>query len=68
MSAKVKHWQDPVNLVLGLWMIVSPWVLAYQAEPRPMWNSVIVGILIAAAAVYALPHGSLGSAACSRRR
>ena len=54
MSAKVKHWQDPVNLVLGLWMIVSPWVLAYQAEPRPMWNSVIVGILIAAAAVYAL--------------
>jgi hypothetical protein len=21
----------------GLWMIVSPWALAYQAEARPMW-------------------------------
>jgi hypothetical protein len=52
--SKIKHWQDPVNLVIGLWMIAAPWVLAYQAETRPMWNSVVVGVLVAAAAVYAM--------------
>lgn len=54
MSMKVKHWQDAVNLVVGLWMIASPWALAFQAEARPMWNSIILGILIGAVAFYAL--------------
>jgi uncharacterized membrane protein len=54
MSLKVKHWQDSVNVVLGLWMLISPWVLAFQAQTTPMWNSVILGILIAAVALYAL--------------
>lgn len=54
MSMKVKHWQDSANVILGLWMLVSPWVLAYQAEARPMWNAVVLGILIAAVALYAM--------------
>ncbi len=54
MSFKVKHWQDPVNLVLGLWMIASPWALAYQAESAPLWNAVVAGVLIAAVALAAL--------------
>jgi hypothetical protein len=54
MAMNVKHWQDPVNLVLGLWMLVSPWVLAYQAETNPTWNAVALGILIAASALVAL--------------
>jgi SPW repeat len=29
MSISIKHWQDPVNLILGLWLIVSPWALKY---------------------------------------
>lgn len=54
MSFKVKHWQDVGNLIAGIWMIVSPWALAYQAEPRPMWNAVILGLVIAAVALSAL--------------
>lgn len=54
MSMKVKHWQDLVNVILGGWLLASPWVLAYQAEAKPMWNSVILGLLIAAIALYAL--------------
>lgn len=54
MSFKVKHWQDVGHLVAGVWMIVSPWVLAYQAEPRPMWNAVVLGAVIAAVALSAL--------------
>ena len=53
-NVSVKHWQDPVNLVLGVWMIVSPWVLRYQAETTPTGNAVILGVLIAIAALIAL--------------
>lgn len=52
--SRVKHWQDPVNLVLGLWMIVAPWVLAFQSDSIATRNSVVLGVLIAVAAVYAL--------------
>ncbi len=54
MSMKVKHWQDPISLIAGLWLAVSPWVLKFQAETRPMWNAVIVGVLVAVIALYAL--------------
>lgn len=54
MAMTVKHWQDPVSLILGLWLIASPWVLGHAAEARPMWNAVILGVLVAAAALIAL--------------
>lgn len=50
----LKRWHDPVNVIAGLWMLVSPWALAFAAETRPMWNSVVLGILIAAVALHAM--------------
>ena len=50
----IKHWQDPLNLLLGIWMIASPWVLRYSTEQNPTWNAVILGALIALAALFAL--------------
>src|ERR1700741_1314839 len=49
----IKHWQDVVNLILGLWMIAAPWALKFEAETNPMWNAVIVGVFIAAIALFA---------------
>lgn len=54
MSMKMKHWQDPLNLVLGLWLAASPWVLGYQAEITPTYNAVIVGAPIAVLALLEL--------------
>lgn len=51
---KVKHWQDPANLVFGLWLLISPWVLAYRMEASATWNAVIVGALIVAVALFEL--------------
>ena len=51
---KVKHWEDPLNLVLGLWMLVSPWLLDHVANAGATWNAVIVGAIIALAALIAL--------------
>ena len=51
MSLSIKHWQDPLNLILGLWLIASPWVLPYSAETYPTWNAVIIGSLVVLLAV-----------------
>jgi drug/metabolite transporter (DMT)-like permease len=54
MKMSIKHWQDPLNLVLGVWMLASPWALQYGPERYPTWNAVALGILIAGAALIAL--------------
>ncbi|HSI21431.1 MAG TPA: SPW repeat protein [Methylophilaceae bacterium] len=51
MSLSIKHWQDPLNLILGLWLIASPWVLPYSAETYATWNAIIIGTLVVLLAV-----------------
>ena len=46
-----KHWQDVVNAVLGLWVIISPWVLGFDGSSMAMSNAVIVGVLLVATAL-----------------
>jgi hypothetical protein len=37
-----------INILLGISLLVSPWLFGYQAAgPGAIWNSVIVGALIA---------------------
>ena len=40
-----------VNFVLGLWLIIAPFVLHYREVSSAMWNNVIVGIVIAILAI-----------------
>ena len=36
-----------INALLGIWMIISPWVYGYASTNTPrMWNSVIFGIIV----------------------
>ena len=49
-----RSWQDGLNLALGLWLIVSPWVLGFAATRPAMWDGVIFGLVIAALAILAL--------------
>lgn len=46
-------WEEWINLAIGLWLIVAPFVLGYTFGGILMWNSVIVGLLIAADALWA---------------
>jgi hypothetical protein len=50
----LKHWQDPVNAVVGAWLVVSPWVLGFQGEAVPMANAVVIGLALVAAALGAI--------------
>jgi len=56
----IRRWQDWAILGLGLWLLVSPWVLQFTRELG--WGSIdfyVVGLGIAALAVLALRLGAL---------
>ena len=40
-----------INVLLGIWVIISPFVLRFALFPRAMWNNVIAGIVVAALAL-----------------
>jgi hypothetical protein len=44
-------WEEWINVVLGAWLVVSPWVLGI-ASLAPTINFVVTGLLIAALALY----------------
>lgn len=50
----LKHWADAVNAILGVWLVVSPWLLGYQDVSAAMWNASIVGVALIAVAMGAI--------------
>ena len=54
MEKRMKHWQDPVNALLGAWLFLSPWVVGFADERIAMFNFVAVGVLLIAAAIGAI--------------
>ena len=48
---QVKHWQDPVNALLGAWLVLSPWAMGFASHQPAMVNFVVVGVLLLAAAI-----------------
>ncbi|GAA4002412.1 SPW repeat protein [Comamonas faecalis] len=51
---QVKHWQDPLNALLGAWLALSPWVLGYQDQMAPMANGIAIGLALIAASLGAI--------------
>ena len=51
---KMKRWQDQLILLLGLWLIVSPWVYSYPQGSQQMINAIVSGLVIAVLAAFDL--------------
>lgn len=51
---QLKHWQDPVNALLGVWVVLSPWALGFQDMTTAMANAVIIGLALIAASLGAM--------------
>jgi hypothetical protein len=49
-----KAWEEGLNILLGAWAVVSPWVLGFAASSNVTTNMVIVGGLIAVLAAWAM--------------
>lgn len=54
-------WEEWINLVLGIWLIISPFLLGYAAIQAPVWNHVIMGVLIGGDSLWAMqrPHPTM---------
>jgi hypothetical protein len=51
---KFTEWEEWVNLVLGLWVVVSPWVLGFATQTARTWVPVFVGLVVAVLAAVKL--------------
>jgi len=47
------------QLVLGIWTVVSPWVLGYASLTPALWGSVMAGVLIVLLALWAMYGGEI---------
>ena len=47
-----REWQDWCNLLLGVWLCLSPWVLRFAGDREATENAVAVGFLIIVAEVF----------------
>ena len=50
----VRHWQDPVNALLGAWLVASPWVLGFQSVLVAAAVTSAIGALLVASSVEAM--------------
>jgi hypothetical protein len=46
------EWEEWLNVAIGVWILVSPWVLGFAGIRPAMWLSVILGVVIAVMAAW----------------
>jgi uncharacterized membrane protein HdeD (DUF308 family) len=51
--ARPHLWEEWLNLIVGLWLIIAPFALHFTVQSAPMWNQIIVGLLIGIDALWA---------------
>lgn len=52
--AQPHRWEEWINLVFGVWLIIAPFVLGFTDHTGSMWNHIIVGVIIGADAIWAM--------------
>lgn len=36
-----------ITVILGLWLIIAPFALSYSTHAQPLWNDIILGVVLA---------------------
>jgi len=49
-----RFWEEWADIVLGLWLVASPWVLGFADVSRATWNVVLSGLVIMLTAAWTL--------------
>ncbi len=42
-----------INALLGLWLVIAPFVLKYTTVSAALWNDIIVGVVVLVLAIWA---------------
>lgn len=51
----IKPWEEWLNLVLGVWLFISPFVLGFARQANLLWNALIVGVIVVVLSAVAIP-------------
>jgi hypothetical protein len=49
-----RAWEEGLNTVFGIWMIVSPWTLQFASQRNVTMNAIITGLLVTGLALWAM--------------
>ena len=49
-----KAWEEWTEAILGLWMVISPWALAFSHVREAMYSAVAVGLIVVLLALWTL--------------
>jgi uncharacterized membrane protein HdeD (DUF308 family) len=49
--AQFAEWEEWVALVVGVLVVISPWVLGFAAIHAAMWTCVVLGIIVALSSI-----------------
>jgi hypothetical protein len=44
---ELQEWEEWINLIVGLWVAVSPWLLGFAGLASALWTHVGVGLAVA---------------------
>jgi hypothetical protein len=55
--AAFRPWEEWINVVLGAWLVISPWILNTSPTGTVTTNFVIVGLLVLGLALYEIWDG-----------
>ena len=40
------------NVIAGVWLFVSPWIFNYYQQPNPLWNNLVLGVIVFICAIW----------------
>jgi hypothetical protein len=53
-------WEEWVNIILGGWLLVSPWLVGFSSSALFTWNAVIAGAIVVAFAAWVIATAKTG--------
>ncbi|MEK7554749.1 MAG: SPW repeat protein [Patescibacteria group bacterium] len=48
------RWIHRIEIVVGVWLVISPWVLGYASSSAGLWNSVVFGAVVGVAGLWGM--------------
>ncbi|GMA52296.1 hypothetical protein GCM10025857_36530 [Alicyclobacillus contaminans] len=46
-------WQLWLSGIIGLWVLISPWVYGFSDNTGGLWNSIVFGVILVILAIWA---------------
>jgi hypothetical protein len=53
-GTRITSWASWGNLILGIWLVIAPYILTYSDLTKALWNDIVLGIAVAILAAWSI--------------